>query len=1187
VTCSACGSENPAGRKFCGECGTPLAVGCPSCGAPTTAGQRFCGECGSALGTAPSATPARPAPSPARPTAAPTPASTPVAERRLVSVLFADLVGFTTLAEGRDAEEVRDLLSRYFDLAREVIARYGGVVEKFIGDAVMAVWGAPTAQEDDAERAVRAGLELIESIGGLLPGLNARAGVLTGEAAVTIGATNQGMVAGDIVNTASRLQSVAPPGTVLVGESTRRAAAGAIAFEEAGEQLLKGKAAPVPAFRAVRVVAERGGRGRSEVLEAPFVGRADELRLLKDLFHATGRESRARLVSVVGPAGIGKSRLSWEFLKYIDGVMDTVWWHDGRSPAYGEGISFWALGEMIRARCRLLESDDEATTRQKVAEAVALHVPREEDRRWIERSLLTLLGIDSGMPADQLFAAWRTFFESMSTTGAVALVFEDLHFADPGLLDFIDHLLEWSRNVPIFVLTLARPELIEKRPDWGAGKRQFTSVYLDPLPEPAMRELLAGLVPGLPESAVRRIVARADGVPLYAVETVRMLVTEGRLVLDGDRYVPVGDLEDLAVPETLTALIGARLDALEPGDRALVQHAAVLGQSFPAGALAAVSGLPVGDVEGRLRLLVRREIMTVESDPRSPERGQYAFVQALIREVAYHTLSRRDRKDRHLAAARYFESLGSDEIPGVLAGHYLAARENAGDGPEADALAAQARVSLRAAGDRAFGLGAYVQAEAFYLQAATVAADAADEADLLEQAGEAAHRVARTRDAERHLVRAIELRRAGADRAATALAIANLGRVIAMQYDTDRGIALLSPAIEEFADLGVHPATLALDQAIAAVYGNGERSVEAVRHAERALLAAEQLGRPEDAAEALSRKGSGLILLRRGYEGVSLIRGAIALGEAIGAWNHVARGKGALAIHLGHDDPTEALRLYREVIDQSKRYGLRARVVGSVGNATEVARPVGEWDLALRDIEELLASGLDTEAYVWLMSGAAVIRAWRGEDITPLLVEAQALLGSAPTPSSAVDLDVLAYTIAFVEGRYAEARQIAHRLATPLNAIAAYQDAIQCAIWDRDVEAVREELASLRALSPRGAAVQLHVDGATAAIEALSGETAAARSRYLAVTEGFRTLRLRAQAAFTAVDMAFVLDPAEPEVAAEIARGRATFMELRATPFVALLDRLVVEAPARAGGTERARSGTRAGSASEAGTTSA
>ncbi len=488
MTCTNCGTENKPGRRFCVECGSSLAAACPNCSSPVEAGEKFCGTCGTALGDPREPTQVAPAATPV-----------PVAERRLVSVLFADLVGFTPFAEERDAEDVRDTLTRYFDLASEVMTRYGGTVEKFIGDAVMAVWGTPIAHEDDAERAVRAALELVDAVPTLGPTIQARAGVLTGEAAVTLGATNQGMVAGDLVNTAARLQSAAAPGTVFVGEATQRAAGRAIVFEEVGEHALKGKTSPVPVWRAMRVVSERGGRNRSEALEAPFVGRGEELRLLKDLFHATGREKRTRLVSMIGPAGIGKSRLAWEFLKYLDGLVDNIWWHNGRSPAYGEGITFWALGEMVRARCGLAEADDEATTRAKVAEILARHVPDLDERGWIERALLALLGIGSDAGSEQLFAAWRTFFERLSYSGTVVLAFEDLHWADSGTLDFVDHLLEWSKGLPILLVTLARPELIEKRPDWGAGKRNFASVHLEPLPEGAMRELLGGLVPGLPE----------------------------------------------------------------------------------------------------------------------------------------------------------------------------------------------------------------------------------------------------------------------------------------------------------------------------------------------------------------------------------------------------------------------------------------------------------------------------------------------------------------------------------------------------------------------------------------------------------------------------------------------------------------------------------------------------------------
>ncbi|HEY8169687.1 MAG TPA: adenylate/guanylate cyclase domain-containing protein, partial [Candidatus Limnocylindria bacterium] len=551
MTCLTCGTENTPGAKFCNECGSPLASGCSSCGTQNSPGAKFCNECGALLSdTAPGAAAAAPQ------SEAPSPAVPAGSERRLVSVLFADLVGSTTLAEDRDPEESRELLTRFFESASDVIGRYGGSVEKFIGDAVMAVWGVPIAHEDDAERSVRAALELVSAAAGItdaesgLP-LQLRAAVLTGEAAATIGAQGQGMVAGDLVNTASRLQSAAPPGSVLVGEATHRATSEAIAYEEAGEQILRGKTAPVAAWRAVRVLGMRGGAGRRSALEPPFVGRDEELRMVKDLFHATIREQKPRLVTIVGHAGIGKSRLGWEFEKYIDGVTINAYWHAGRSPSYGEGISFWALAEMVRERAGIAESDSADEARAKLAVCADEWLTDAEERRWVEPRLAGLLGLDE-MPTGQreeLFAAWRTFFQRIAERDAVILVFKDLHWADAGLLEFIEHLLSWSKTHPIYVLAMTRPDLFERHPAWGSGVRNATTISLEPLTEAAMAELLHGLVPGLPEDAAAAIVARAEGVPLYAVETVRMLIDRGQLQPSGEGYALSGPIDKLAVPE--------------------------------------------------------------------------------------------------------------------------------------------------------------------------------------------------------------------------------------------------------------------------------------------------------------------------------------------------------------------------------------------------------------------------------------------------------------------------------------------------------------------------------------------------------------------------------------------------------------------------------------------------------------
>src|ERR671930_800217 len=555
MTCSACGAENRAGRKFCSNCGAPLAVACPACGAANEPDDRFCGECGAALQAEPRAPAAE-------------------AERRLVSVLFGDLVGFTPLSEDQDPEAVRELLSQYFDTSRRVIERYGGTVEKFIGDAVMAVWGTPVAREDDAERAVRAGLELVEVVSALgaevgAPDLAARAGVETGEAAATVGAEGQGMVAGDLVNTASRVQSLAEPGTVLVGETTRRATDQTIVYADAGSHELKGKVGLVPLWQALRVVSGARGALKSTGLEAPFVGRDRELRRIKDLFHACADERRPELISVTGIAGIGKSRLAWEFYKYFDGLPQITYWHRGRCLSYGEGVTYWALADMVRMRCRIAEDEQGASALEKLQAVVSEHIVADEERRFVEPRVAHLLGLEEStrFEREDLFAAWRLFFERLADVYPTVMVFEDMQWADASLLDFIEYLLEWSRSSPLFVVTLARPDLLERRPAWGAATRNFTSIYLEPLPEPAMDELLAGLVPGLPEALRRQILDRAEGIPLYAVETVRMLLDRGALVQEESAYRPVGTIEALEVPETLHALIAARLDGLTAEER--------------------------------------------------------------------------------------------------------------------------------------------------------------------------------------------------------------------------------------------------------------------------------------------------------------------------------------------------------------------------------------------------------------------------------------------------------------------------------------------------------------------------------------------------------------------------------------------------------------------------------------------
>jgi class 3 adenylate cyclase/tetratricopeptide (TPR) repeat protein len=1173
LTCPACGTANPAGAKFCLECGSKLAAGCPNCGAAYPAGAKFCLECGtrlaesaaSALSTAPSVTP-RPAPTVA------------ATERRVVTILFADLVGFTSRSDGTDPERVREFLAGYFELARETIERYGGSVEKFIGDAVMAVWGTPVAREDDAERGVRAALDLVDAIRRLGRGsgddeLALRAAVLTGEAAIAVGAVGQGMVAGDLVNTASRLQSVAPPGSVLVGESTYRAASRAITFEPAGDQLLKGKAAPVAAWRALRVVAERGGLGRSEGIEAPFVGRDDELGLLKDVLHATSRERRVRLVSVTGQAGVGKSRLAWEYLKYIDGLLEPIYWHQGRSPAFGDGVTFWALGEMVRRRAKLAEADDEATTRIRIAEMLGEYVPDTTEQRRIEPVLLSLLGI--GPPPaggrEELFAALRTFFERISIQGTTVLVFEDLQWADAGVLDFIDHLIEWSIGYPLLIVTLARPELLERRPDWGAGRRDFMALSLGSLSESAMRELLAGLVPEMPERTVRAILARADGIPLYAVEMVRMLVADGRLVEGEVTYTVSGDLGDLRVPDTLQSLIAARLDALDPSDRALLQDASVLGQTFGVAALAALTNDEADALEARLRTLVRREVLQLDTDPRSPERGQFGFTQALVREVAYATLSKRDRRAKHLAAARHFESLGEDELAGVLATHYVDAYRAAPDGPEGEAVATQARIALRGAVERATALGSHGGALAFLERAREVTADPAEETELLERMGVANRSLGHYETSLALLEEAIDRYRLQGNRLAVARATVAMAVTLGAVWRLTEARRRLEETEGEVADLAPDPAVIELRSALARSMSDTDPT-EALAWADRALWDAERLELNGLTADLLVTKGGILGFRGRNREGVALLEAGLRLAEKNGSWLVAARAANNLAAHLSADDPRASIAVGRRGIEIARRYGFQTYLIGSLANAVEASLLVGDWAWIDGELDAVRVDELEPVDRMGLLIGRVEIDAMRGRDVEASVAE---LVAGRDATEDLVWTAALSAAIAIVrlaQGRFEECFEEALRAAhDPLNAPQALRIAARAAIRVGDSAKAHESLGRLLELGGRGTANGVARAGIQAAVQALDGQWAEAAVGFRDTWTRLRELGLEQELALSELDCVSLRPPDDALATDAEQDAREILGRIGAR---ALLDRLDTLVAHRAGQANRPNAAT-------------
>jgi class 3 adenylate cyclase/tetratricopeptide (TPR) repeat protein len=1157
VHCTACGTANDAGRKFCRECGSSLAHACPSCGTPNEAGVKFCGECGTALaadGPKDESTHA---------------AVAPAAERRLVSVLFADLVGFTTVSEGRDAEETRELLTSYFDTARTIVERYGGTIEKFIGDAVMAVWGTPTATEDDAERAVRAALELVSTIPDLHAGLQARAGVLTGEAAVTLGAEGQGMVAGDLVNTASRIQSAATPGTVLVGEGTRSAADAAIAFEDGGVHELKGKAEPMQLWSAVRVVANRGGEGRSAGLEAPFVGRDRELRIVKDLFQASADESRAHLVLVTGGAGIGKSRLAWEFEKYIDGLTADVWWHRGRCLSYGEGVAYWALAEMVRGRARILESEDAATASAKLTAAIAEHVADPDDRDWIEPRLAHLLGLaDASFEREDLFAGWRLFIERLADEAPTVLVFEDLQWADAGLLDFVEYLVEWARAKPIFVFGLARPELADRRPGFGTATRGgFTGLALEPLSGDAMHALLEGLVPGLPDGLRDSITARAGGIPLYAVETVRMLLNRGQLEAAEGAYRVVGRIEELEVPETLHALVASRIDGLDPDERRLVQDASVLGKTFVLDALVSVSGRPPDELEPMLRSLVRKELFFLEADPRSAERGQYGFLQDLVRHVAYETLARRDRKARHLGAAAFFEGGWGgreQEVVEVIASHYVTALDLDPDADDADVLRTKARETLERAGERAASLGASAEAARLYARAAVLSEDAVEEARLRAAAGNASRRQGDFEAASAELIRAIELYESAGDLHAAARVSADLAEGESITGRLGDAIERMERAYTVLAaeDPDEHIAYF-LSQLARWLFfaGDIERSSE---RNERALEVAERMRLPEVLSHALNTKG--LLEAERGNRETA--RGLIG---------H------ALRIALENDAPGAALRAYinasitedrlgnlAEAEDLNVRCLELARRIGDrdiewtvLGNLASMYAADGRWD-EVDAIVDQIPEGMDSMTALY--ANAAEVARHRG-DLGAAKAALAAVAGgvdSASMQDRSMYVDA-SFSVFYLEGRYDEAADVYEG---SKDEISPYFDpgAIDNSIAEASVAGGRfgraaEAVAAVEALPPGQLTpyVRALATRYRSVVAAQEGDDMRAEESFKQAAAMCREYRMTFYLAATQLEQAEWLAARDrgDEAADLVEEARETFERLRAAPWLERANALV------------------------------
>jgi class 3 adenylate cyclase/tetratricopeptide (TPR) repeat protein len=1102
-----------------------------------------------------------------------------VAERRVCSVLFCDVAGFTPLSESRDPEAVRELLSAYFAVARTVIGRYGGVVEKFIGDAVMAVWGTPAATEEDAERAVRAALDLVAAVSQLggeagVPGLAARAGVVTGEVAVTLGAVAEGMVAGDSVNTAARVQAAAEPGQVLVDVVTHRLASGAIGFADAGSHHLKGKTEPQRLWRATWVLSGVGGSQRVDGLEAPLAGRDAELRTIKELFHAAAERRAPRLVLVSGPAGVGKSRLGWEFEKYVDGLAEQVWWHRGRCLSYGPGVAFWALAEIVRQRLGIAAEDPAETAARKLSDGLDRFVPDPGERAYVGARLGRLLGVaipgDSGasLSQEELFAGWRLFFEFLAAQGPVVLVVEDAQYADAGLLDFLDHLIDWSRDLPVYVLLFARPELGQARPGSGAGRNRST-LTLDPLDPASMDQLVDALVPGMPPAARSRITSQSQGIPLFAVETVRALIDRDIVQPVEGVYRLVGDVGELAVPDSLHALLAARLDALDPGVRRLVTDAAVLGTTFPAEALIAVSGRDEPEVRPALAELVRREVFSVSADPLSPERGSYQFAQQMLRQVAYDILSRRDRKTRHLKVAAHLRATfagDGEEVADVIAQHYLDALNAVPDDPDIAVIRGHAISALIRAAERAERTGAPARAVSSYAIAAELTPpeeadgrDGAPDAGLLwERAARAAVLSADYVAAVQHAGRARDYHlQRGQDRAA-ARAQAIAGRALRQRGRLAEAREQLTAAVGVLRTEPDTDTVRALDELAALEVFAG--SPDADRLSTEALILGQALDvGASQLSSLLQTRAIHLVFAERRTEAVAYLRQAVQLAGQ--ADDNLILGSALLILGVALTDQVSAAEAARTAAGHFRRVGNPDFLGSAIGNLAVALMELGDWDAAEDELTQAIASG-ELAEHEQIAHHRAELAALRGDAATAetVLEGLRDRLASEEAQHQA-SVSHLEASIAAARGQLEDALHHARRALAHVDAVGigwlaeSWALAARAAFEVRDMAAARELLALLDA-QPSGPAVSLlHTerDLARARLAGHDGDPAAGAA-FAAAISRLRELGRPYYLAHGLLDQAGYLmrqDDAEA-AAAPIAEARDIGQRLRCPP---LLDR--------------------------------
>ena len=1026
-----------------------------------------------------------------------------------MSVLFCDLVGFTAASEHADPEDVRARIRPYHARMRQEIEGFGGTVEKFVGDAVMSVFGAPVAHEDDVERAVRAGLAILEAIAELNEGdpdlkLQVRVGINTGEAVVALGARpeeGEGIVTGDVVNTAARIQSAAPVGGVAVGEQTHRATERVFEYEPLEPALAKGKAEPLSLWHA-RAARSRFGTDITRRYTTPLVGRELEKPLLIATFERAAQQRSVQLLTIVGEPGVGKSRLVAELFAYLTAKPELTRWRQGRCLPYGEGITFWALGEIVKAEAGILESDSAEVAAGKLEAAISREEP---ERPWLLQRLGPLVGVEAATSAErqELFTAWRRFLEGLAAVRPTVLVFEDLHWADEALLAFLEHLSEWAEGVPLLVLCTARPELYERHPGWAGGVRNATTINLPPLSDQETAELVSHLIATtvLSEELKRGVLERAGGNPLYAEEFVRLLADRD---LGADRT---------GLPESLQALIAARLDTLSPERKSLLQDAAVLGKVFWVGALEEIGGRDRSGLEVALHELARKELVrSVRVSSMEGER-EYSFWHLLVRDVAYGQIPRAERARRHRSAAAWIERKAGERVEDLaelLAHHYLQAlelAEAAGDPDQAEELAAPARRFLTLAGERALGLDGE-RAEQNLARALTFApVGHPDRASLLERWAHAAQQQGQGLEAKAALEEAFELFREQGEPLAAGRVLTALVTVLWSLGDPRR-VRTIADALDLLETQPPSPEIVDAYAQLAGVHFINGSYVDAIAAADQARQLAAALGLPKP-ARALGFRG-GARAFRGEREGLEDMQEALELSIEQGK----SRDAGVLYANLAiarsqYEGPLASVKLSQEGGEFCKRRGIAEFTRAIAVNAARFLADCGRTEEALAEakrLAETFEASPDVPGLTGVRSVQLRLHAQRGEDGWSVADAEQLALGARR--SGIPDVIVLGYAGAALlllakhrpdkaKGLLAELEQVSQIRGEPFY-IGYLSELVRCAFAVGDVQLAGRLVGDVEARTPLA---EHALVACRAQLTEYSGDHAAAEALYAEAAE--------------------------------------------------------------------------------------